>query len=1800
MKFYQLVFLLLGVLGELITEYDGLKLKGDVGQRRGRMLSRGRRVSSPSLETRRPLPSRKAYQQHTLEETMLGGDGSDFISDTTIGGIIHDKSVMSKAPSKPKTRPISVRTQAEGAGRRVQVTQRVPQGRSGRASSVVRSISPRRISVIDLNMGPQEMVGVLSQEARRLEQDKTGVNKGSAELACGRYSFMFHCEVIEIPRDVLEKRKDKYLYTVSDSKNKIFAWNTAQGTYGRVVFGYIEVPTVEQKFKTGISSFSEFYKLPDVLTGVKVLFHGGGKYPARYLLPGMKVSVAIKSYFRGLFKIGRVVWNREREILYSLSKEFWTDGHGGPLTHTPTVFSVHYQDPVSGKQKVLFEDQENRRALVSELLIMERITGQTFFEVLVYLQDSRIFEWLEKTNAWELWYKAIYKLQWTLNHIMQSFMTTGYVLYMHCDLNRSNILLSIPPLTLDHKRNLLNIISMEPWDVRLIDLSFVWVPSALKSRNTRSICSQVNKAAIFSDANYLYVCIIELLKTPQKDLPINRPSPLYKTVRSKALEFWERLESINEWWAVGVNFIGRNSSTHTRYKIRRPDLGGNTFNECIEGIMLMSDAFDAEAKALGIRLPFNSFSPESYLRGYLHLSFRISRLGLCLRTKVVEHWVSLKSIISPVSYFDFSVMVLSLDASISSEGDSGSCKVSIPKPERQSSEAAATITSSTRAQQGSHYTTITLPGNVCQEIKSCMASVEAMRSIPGDEVIKPAISVVTAENHESDSILQELRNDKLLPESIQALGVRLMGRFQGINSNVDLSKEQIINFLQKLDLNAKIGTIRSSNPSESSLLSVCNGLERNGTLNAIFGAQKYASLVLYAKNYRLTSFCQLLFKQLRHSMLFTDGQDSSFRYGSSPITEKANIMILPSRRRRDFLDNTGKSVKESTSHFQERGEHDTRVLVSGGGFGQAEEIVSHKNRWSLDKAISSIQGIMDQIPGEVVYLISSKSEEGLRVETLGELIGSNRVNIRRELRERFTKRIYELVNSVGEDILRYNSIQLFCSSFSELFECKMNAQVVSGEEEDVTLELDRPADTTRVVLWDEVQNKSVGLQWKVLSGKYGSVAFAAVRIPKASSEYFVKSQTMMNSCNMPLKMKNVRVWFHGSQRIEPGWVPESMKLFLAIKSPFRGVHSLEKEIWERENLVSLLLNREQFSMVMRDGGEFNGYQISPSIITFHNNVKDVNKSPLHFFVQGSKKNLIKLNDPYRPLFSSFLFMEYIDGVPLEALLYYLRSEEMYTWLNQQDGQKSWSLWLEAILNLSRLVLLSIQSFSSSGFFQYFHCDLNFGNIIILKDGVSGSGESNLTRLLQDRRNHLENLKFLANIGQDSIRIIDFAFTNILHHRETDEEFLEIRQLWKTRGVYKILSERNFENTCKKMIKAALFNDPNYVSILISELIIGSSSLLNKSLMQDDSDPNVLKQMVDPSLKWKDLSNPYIGLLVKLDSTLNSAKEWEVIAQEFIQDENPVKRWISKSGKTKNQRNVLSSFNQGSEAYLIACEKLNQMIQIAKKAGLITTHTSILGRCLSFEFYLRSILFLPYNLSKTGSCLYSKAKKSHSFASFANSEWSSSTKITFFQLASITISYYIWTQHKDNITRSLFLDQFFQEIQGECNPQLFDSENPPTFKHLQNIDQRFEKTKDIYTRIYKEQLEFLNNSILKYRLSIPFALLLQRTWFRIQDSTELLRNQSPLHANQNILNSLLEFFKSIQSTLSGSNDPPPQLKNNLLHLTESSILDTCINNNSQNHSYPHPVIHDSTLSHPDFCKFIIKPTPHTSTFDPLSP
>ncbi|KAF7456928.1 Protein kinase-like domain containing protein [Cryptosporidium felis] len=836
------------------------------------------------------------------------------------------------------------------------------------------------------------------------------------------------------------------------------------------------------------------------------------------------------------------------------------------------------------------------------------------------------------------------------------------------------------------------------------------------------------------------------------------------------------------------------------------------------------------------------------------------------------------------------------------------------------------------------------------------------------------------------------------------------------------------------------------------------------------------------------------------------------------------------------------------------------------------------NRADPDTAFSGPEEA--EINADKAFLVTSTGTRGAIERNVKEVGGSNKINIQDKLKMKFIKKSKELVDSAGELVLKYKSIQLFCSSLIEVFECKIKADKRSGHwaDEEVLFE---PQDSSnlKISMWDEEQNILVDLQWKVLSGKYGSVAFAVVSVPPVNGELMIKSQILASSCNMPFKIKNVRAWFHGSSLIRPGWIPENRKLFLAIKSPFKGVHSNGRELWERENLISLLLSRDSFSKF--DNGIISVYQISPSIVTFHNNARKVGKTPEVFFVTKSNTGKIKLNDPYRPLFSNYMFMEYLDGVSLEVVLYYLRGKEMFQWL--QDKRERWEFWLGAILNLVRVILLSVQSLASTGFFQYMHCDLNFGNIIITRDleDLSNSENSGRSakRLLEDKEDHRGNLRILRDLGQGSIRIIDFAFTYVFHHREDEREFAELETFIREKGVHRALGERNFESICKKMIKAAIFNDPNYVSLIVSEVFVGYSVLLNKFLIhreqQGNSGPGVGEDegREDPSLKWKDSSNPYISFLQKLESGLDFSPEWSQVALDFVENEEPLKRWVSKKGKEKNQKHILSTFNQGVDAYLAVCNKINQATRIANKSGLLKEGKTN-SHCLSLEFYIKSYLFLPHGVSKVSSCLFSRTSDNESFQKFIGQ------KSPYFRFVTFSVSFYMWLKNPE--IPNLQVPEFFRVLKDLCHPDVLLGPENNSISHLQNVDYKFERTKSIYSIIYRDQSEFLHSSLSRYNLSVPFSLLLQRTWYRIQDSTEF--SNKPLLTSPNLLNTLSEFFKYLQFTFSNSDSPSD-------FPSDSTLLDLCLA--SKNHGKEaitklEGLLGNSNLSHQEFCHLVIKP------------
>ncbi|KAH7647286.1 hypothetical protein FG379_002429 [Cryptosporidium bovis] len=863
----------------------------------------------------------------------------------------------------------------------------------------------------------------------------------------------------------------------------------------------------------------------------------------------------------------------------------------------------------------------------------------------------------------------------------------------------------------------------------------------------------------------------------------------------------------------------------------------------------------------------------------------------------------------------------------------------------------------------------------------------------------------------------------------------------------------------------------------------------------------------------------------------------------------------------------------------------------------------------------------------------------------------------RELRTDFVKKNMELINKAGERIKKYKSILLLCSVLFSTFECRINIKekAFNDIEESSNMstieELSNIQFTVTTKLKGDDTNRLYDMKWRVFNGKYGSVTFANVRIPIATEELFIKSHILSSYSGMPIKTKGIRAWFHGNSAISPGWVSGKINMYLAIKSPFAGVHSHGDELWERENKMNLLLSREFFGSkrmgfvsTEEAGSESDTmnylkisrrYQISPAMITFHSNSDlNGNSSPKHFYLTRDLRRKVKMNEQNRPIFSNYMFMEYIDGFPLEILLYYLRSDEMNKWLSNVDER--WNLWLLSILNLVILVLNAVQSFSSSGYMLYMHCDLNFGNILVSRENERGG--NNTKRLLEDKNDHWTNLKRIATMGHESVRIIDFSFSYILNNKDTYTEQRELFEFIKKNGVERVIGERNFENICKQTLKSALFNDPNYVSIIILEILKGYSVLFNKNRIE--SKEQVISFEMDE--KWNDTDNrnKYLNAINELILNLDDTQEWNTIAMKFVQHEEPIKRWVNKN----NSKKSLSTFNQGVEAYMKVCDvvtnsvnslhqenKLGQAGSEGKKS--YDYHFSLkdefspnyfANACFSIETYIRGYLFLPFSFSRIGSCIFDNVQTISGLKELLSIHESYS----YFQLTSLIVDFITWLYVSQNAKNSFNEIQptleFYHTLRSRCvtlnnkNYSFLDDESLIGDSHLNgkssdfltnsniqtvsmgdigSIDEKLEKTVEIYKEMNKNQMGFILKNIVERKIPVPISLLVQRTWYRIQELPELITKKVNSDELLSVIFNLFETLNSY-SKLHNYYDKNAEYTKFLL-ISDKLLLEDCIiasNNGNLNYISDNALFKDTFLSDPiKLCQFIIKPIHNKITF-----
>ncbi|KAL7067198.1 hypothetical protein ACR3K2_22990 [Cryptosporidium serpentis] len=1653
----------------------------------------------------------KSYKQYDLKSaTKIAKPAlDDFLTDTTVGSMMNDMDLMSQAPVELQISPVISLNIIKKISKTTPIIKKEPILKKNLSKDEytkvkVRFISPRQIGVLEVEEPPENLKVILINLTKQFENKEKALDKGAAEVACAKFEPLLHCEIVNV-----SSKSQKHSVSTKWSDNKEYSWNTAHGSYGRVVFGYIEAPKENVVLQISQSPFTNFFKVPSQLHKVRILFHGGGNYEPKYLLGGTKISVVVKSHFRNLYVTAEKIWEREREMYYALSKELWTNGNGEPIIYIPTVFSIHHTDPKTNKQQVLFPDLKGRTQLVSELLIMERISGSTMHELVTYMHGELIRNWLDNTDQWYLWLKASFKLQWLIFHATQSFFASGYLLYMHCDLNRSNIIVHIPSLTSNHQKNLQNIIALTIWEIRIIDISFCWVPSVKYSRNMVGPCRQINNYATFSDTNLLSVSIQECIKSVYVGLKSKKNSPTYQKMMKIAKDIVDSLDNIPEWWSVAVYYYAPNPKYSLRYKHNRLDQG-HTFNESIEGLMKACDSLDGSAKKVGFNIPFQCFSPESYLRGYLHLSFRLSKLGLCLRKSITVNSSIITMKIPTMSYFDFAISVLNLDFSL--RETSRQCIIMIPK-----------IIESPEGNKVFISIAYTLPDIICRDIKNCVTKIESHRSFTGDKVLKPALAVVTAENYESDLCLNEFMETKKYQISLLLSGMRIFGRFQGLEMPEPFNKAMIINFMDLINDMAQAAGIQTL--SEQNIMELCIKAESQHKLETIFTMQNIQFLIKYAESYKLVKICQVFFKLLPNTSISLTGQSVTQEYPKKHSDKEVSqiaLRIIPKRKSNIpvniITENSNSEQRLAVSNFSELYKQ------------QPYESLMFKKYDLQDAARYLIKSHQDKEPNKafdincdskyglilVPVLDSYYEGEGNKQEysTLnGDISTDMEYSRNKNLKEMliFETRKHSKVR--GEEMLKYQSIELLCSEMSNLIDCGINKNLQKSFEN---------FDNRHMTVISISNSEGImNISWEFLQGKYGSVGFGILNVPSRIDEIFIKSSLLVNSNKIEYKVKNIGIWFYGNNKLSPSWLLEKSKFVIAVKSPFYKVHSKGDKYWNREKILSILISLELWTSSKGDL-----YQIAPSTFSIFYNVKDFGSDPFKLgasiqdipLESGTKKK--RISNTYmrniKPLFTNYLFMERLHGETMNSLLYYLRSQKLFEWLQEDYSMTRWDLWYYTILTLLYLSIHTIQSFAASGFSLYMHCDINFGNIIYLLPPIS-------------QHDHEYNLLNIINMKLTDVRIIDYSFLYIFHYKDSYNDCLDMDKHGKSMGFGNLLGERNLPNVCKEAINSAIFNDPNYVSIFISELLKGSSILYNMDkIFQKKKEQNMQNQGLqiennflymdkstsynnkNPLVIWNDQENKVIRKLSEIHKNIQELPEWSQIGLSFIPNDNPFKRWVSKQNQDKGK---MATFNQGIEAYIATCNILAPTFLQSYRRLVSLNNFGIVSEisrlpCFSLESYLRGYTFLSYNVVKLALCMRKSSSKIGDLSDFLQKR-----QLSYFQFAMLVLEYYTWlTIHNNNLqeskrVNSIVYRSFFIKLKTFCNEELLKSDRNSNLQA--NISFQAKNSRNIYYNINEDQDKLIQRSIMEFNLQPAFALILQRLWYRIQGLVTLNNSEDPI-------------------------------------------------------------------------------------------
>ncbi|CUV05801.1 unnamed protein product [Cryptosporidium hominis] len=352
---------------------------------------------------------------------------------------------------------------------------------------------------------------------------------------------------------------EKYNQTIINfpwvSSKYSYKWNVISGTYGDVICGKIfggNKPLFPH-IKESSSFFFNTYRNFKSKEYVAYIFDSEAyetNIVYKQLETGKDTHVCIKSFRSMNHPAYFTIWKDENYNLKWLERENWLSGlsnnekyikftpnqvlivpripknpnhqKGNPLImqlnekslHTctdvcensifyPSVYESHYPwSIVSGK-------------FWSSYLIMEQFAGPSFSDISNFLTLDSVINWikLSKDNFY-IWSACLIHIVYLFFSALISFTFTGSLMYQHCDLHASNLILisnnweinednsfSKPKFQVSFREALSEIISSTIKTVKIIDLTYITYFNA-KRRSLTQVCETFGEVSISDVENW--------------------------------------------------------------------------------------------------------------------------------------------------------------------------------------------------------------------------------------------------------------------------------------------------------------------------------------------------------------------------------------------------------------------------------------------------------------------------------------------------------------------------------------------------------------------------------------------------------------------------------------------------------------------------------------------------------------------------------------------------------------------------------------------------------------------------------------------------------------------------------------------------------------------------------------------------------------------------------------------------------------------------------------------------------------------------------------------------------------------------------------------------------------------------------------------------------------------------------------------------------------------------------------------------------------------------------------------------